>query len=69
MLLVSPVQQYVDLLIILAGLAFAAITLRLSSTKTTRTKYIVQRWGVVDAIIMASSALVLITALSGAFSQ
>lgn len=69
MLLFSPVQQYVDLLIILAGLAFAAITLRLSSTKTTRTKYIVQRWGVVDAIIMASSALVLLTALSGAFSQ
>jgi energy-coupling factor transport system permease protein len=67
MLLFSPVQAYIDLLVILTGLAFAGMTLRLSSTRTIRTKYIVQRWSLVDAVIICSSGVVLVAALSGVF--
>ncbi len=69
MLLFSPVQQQVDLMVILAGLVFSAITLKLSSTRTTRTKYIVQRWQLADLFIVISSALILLAAFSGVFSK
>ena len=69
MLLFSPAQQLVDLLVIIAGFISAGVTLRLSSTRTSRTKYIVQRWRLGDAIVIASSALLLVAAFAGAFAK
>lgn len=69
MLLFSPMQQAADLLVIIAGLVFAAITLKLSSTRTSRTKYIVQRWQLADLLIVTVSAIILTAAFSGMFSK
>jgi energy-coupling factor transport system permease protein len=69
MLLFSPAQQSVDLIVIIAGFVSAGVTLRLSSTRTTRTKYIVQRWRLGDAIVIASSTILLVAAFSGVFAK
>jgi energy-coupling factor transport system permease protein len=69
MLLFSPAQQFVDLIVIIAGFVSAGVTLRLSSTRTTRTKYIVQRWRLGDAIVIASSTILLVAAFSGVFAK
>jgi len=69
MLLFSPAQQFVDLIVIIAGFVSAGATLRLSSTRTTRTKYIVQRWRLGDAIVIASSTILLVAAFSGVFAK
>jgi energy-coupling factor transport system permease protein len=69
MLLFSPAQQFVDLVVIIAGFVSAGVTLRLSSSRTTRTKYIVQRWRLGDAIVIASSTILLVAAFSGVFAK
>ena len=69
LLLFSPAQQFVDLIVIIAGFVSAGATLRLSSTRTTRTKYIVQRWRLGDAIVIASSTILLVAAFSGVFAK
>jgi energy-coupling factor transporter transmembrane protein EcfT len=69
MLLFSPAQQFVDLIVIIAGFVSAGVTLRLSSTRTTRTKYIVQRWRLGDAIVITSSTILLVAAFSGVFAK
>jgi energy-coupling factor transport system permease protein len=69
MLLFSPAQQFVDLIVIIAGFVSAGATLRLSSTRTTRTKYIVQRWRLGDAIVIATSTILLVAAFSGVFAK
>ena len=69
MLLFSPAQQFVDLMVIIAGFVSAGVTLRLSSTRTTRTKYVVQRWRLGDAIVIASSTILLVAAFSGVFAK
>lgn len=69
MLLFSSAQQFVDLVIIFAGLILAGVTFKLSSTRTTRTKYIVQRWHIADLVLVLLASLVLLAAFSGVFSK
>ena len=69
MLLFSSAQQYLDLIVIIAGIVFAGLTLKLSSSRTIRTKYIVQRWQIADLVIVLSGVLILLTAFSGVFSK
>ena len=65
MLLFSPMEQQIDLLILLSGTIFAGITLKLSSARSNRTKYIVQRWQWADGMILILSALILFAAFTG----
>jgi energy-coupling factor transport system permease protein len=69
MLLFSPMEQQIDLLILLSGTIFAGITLKLSSARSNRTKYIVQRWQWADGMILILSALILFAAFTGLLAK
>jgi energy-coupling factor transport system permease protein len=69
MLLFSPAEQYLDLTVIVAGIVLAGFTLKLSSSRTIRTTYIIQRWQIADLVIVVSGVLILIAAFNGVFSK
>lgn len=69
MLLFSPMEQQVDLLVLLSGIIFAGITLKLSSARSNRTKYIVQRWQWADGMILILSALIVLAAFTGLLAK
>jgi len=68
MLLFSPAQQIIDLAVVLAGLICAGVTLKVSSTKSSRTKYIQQPWRLADGLLLSLSGAVLFLAFTGVFS-
>jgi len=65
LLLFSPTDQFIYLAVILSGLVFAGITLKVSSTKSTRTNFIVQRWQLADAVVIVTGGLILFSAFTG----
>ena len=69
MLLFSPAEQYLDLTVIVAGIVLAGFTLKLSSSRTIRTRYIIQRWQIADLVIVVSGVLILLAAFNGVFSK
>lgn len=69
MLLFSPTEQQVDLLVLLSGIIFASITLKLSSARSNRTKFIVQHWQWADGMILVLSALILLAAFTGLLAK
>jgi len=68
MLLISNASQLVDLSVLVTGFVFAFISFKLSSGRVNRTQYIVLRWQLGDAVVLALSALVLISAFAGVFA-
>jgi energy-coupling factor transport system permease protein len=68
MLLISNASQLVDLSVLVTGFVFAFISFKLSSGRVNRTQYIVLRWQLGDAVVLALSALALISAFTGVFA-
>ena len=68
MLLFSPAQQIIDLAVVLAGLICAGATFKVSSTKSSRTKYIQQPWRLADGLLLSLSGAVLFLAFTGELS-
>lgn len=68
MLLISNASQLVDLSVLVTGFVFAFISFKLSSGRVNRTQYIVLRWQLGDAVVLALGALVLLSAFAGVFA-
>lgn len=68
MLLFSPLQQIIDLVIVVCGLVCAGVTFRVSSGQATRTQYIQQRWRLIDGLLICASSVLLFLAFTGVFS-
>lgn len=69
MLLFSPAEQIIDLTVIAVGLLSAFVTVRVSSNRSTRTRFIVQRWQIADLIVIITSGLFLVASFSGVLSK
>jgi energy-coupling factor transport system permease protein len=69
LLLFSPDQQVLELTFLLIGLVLAVISIRLSSTRGTITRYRKEPWRLGDAVILTSSALLMLLAFGGVFSR
>jgi len=68
LLLISPDQQFIDLAIVFLGLVAAGFTIRISSTKATRTRYRSEPWRLGDVVVFAVSITLLLLAFGGAFA-
>jgi len=68
MLLISTASQLIDLSVLVTGFVFAFISFKLSSGRVNRTQYIVLRWQLGDAVVLALGALVLLSAFAGVFA-
>ena len=68
LLLISPDQQLIDLAIVFLGLVAAVITIRISSTKATRTRFRTEPWRLGDLVVLALSLTLLFLAFGGVFT-
>ena len=69
LLLFSPDQQFLELTFLFVGLLLAVISIKLSSTQGTITRYRKEPWRLGDAIIIAPSLTLVALAFGGAFSR
>jgi len=69
LLLFSPDQQFLELTFLFVGLLLAVISIKLSSTRGTITRYRKEPWRLGDAIIIAPSLTLVALAFGGAFSR
>jgi energy-coupling factor transport system permease protein len=69
LLLFSPEQQSVHLVLIAIGLVAAAISIRLSSARATITRYRKEPWRVGDLVILGFSAILVFLAFAGVFAR
>jgi hypothetical protein len=69
LLLFSPDQQVLELTFLSIGLVLAVISIRLSSTRGTITRYRKEPWRLGDSIILAASILLVVLAFGGAFAR
>ena len=67
LLLISPTQQLLDLSVIGVGLLSSVFSIRLSSTRATRTRYRREPWRLGDGVILTISAVLIVLAFSGVF--
>jgi energy-coupling factor transport system permease protein len=69
LLLFSPDQQSVHLLVIALGLLAAAISVKLSSARATITRYRKEPWRIGDLAILLISTLLFFLAFAGVFAR
>ena len=69
LLLFSPDQQVLELSFLVAGLVLAVISIKLSSTRGTITRYRKEPWRLGDAIILTASLALMVLAFGGAFAR
>lgn len=69
LLLFSPDQQSVHLVVIALGLLAAAISVKLSSARATITRYRKEPWRIGDLVILLTSTLLVFLAFAGVFAR
>ena len=69
LLLFSPDQQSVHLVVIALGLFAAAISVKLSSARATITRYRKEPWRIGDLVILLISTLLFFLAFAGVFAR
>ena len=69
LLLFSPDQQSVHLVVIALGLLAAAISVKLSSARATITRYRKEPWRIGDLVILLISTLLIFLAFAGVFAR
>ena len=69
LLLFSPDQQVLELTFLFIGLVLAVISIKLSSTMGTITRYRKEPWRLGDAIILTTSVALMVLAFGGAFAR
>ena len=69
LLLFSPDQRILELTFLALGLALAVVSIKLSSTRGTITRYRKEPWRLGDAIILATSLVLLVLAFGGALAR
>jgi uncharacterized membrane protein len=69
LLLFSPEQQVLELTFLVLGLALAVISIKLSSTRGTITRYRKEPWRLGDVIILSTSLVLMVLAFGGAFAR
>ncbi len=69
LLLFSPDQRILELTFLALGLALAVVSIKLSSTRGTITRYRKEPWRLGDAIILPTSLVLLVLAFGGALAK
>jgi len=69
LLLFSPDQQVLELTFLFIGLVLAVISIKLSSTRGTITRYRKEPWRLGDGIILTASVALMVLAFGGAFAR
>ena len=69
LLLFSPDQQVLELTLLCLGLVLAVVSIKLSSTRGTITRYRKEPWRLGDVIILTTSVVLVVLAFGGAFAK
>ena len=69
LLLFSPEQQTLELVLLLVGLVAAAFSVNLSSARATITRYRKEPWRLGDAVILCVSVSLVVLAFGGVFAK
>jgi len=69
LLLFSPEQQTLELVILFVGLVAAGFSVKLSSARATITRYRKEPWRLGDAIILTISLVLVVLAFGGVFAK